>query len=215
MRGFRAWLTVRHFLLRFGSTGGYVVTSPVLTVLVGIYEHYWRITVPWWAYGVLLYAPLLIACFLAWKDEHRRALARAEEISPADWLALAKDFDAHQNVFAHWERRDSDYSWHLGTGSPQDPGRVNSLCHRAGQMLCKSPKFKNELDRLIGSQTNPVVRWLCFVKECNHLREDNTLQAESYVLGHPTGKTVVHGGTVMNVGKSSADACHHCAAIET
>ena len=142
----------------------------------------------------------------------RLAAEERKSIGRADWLQLAKDFEScPQQLRAEYSRHGlpGQDSWYIGGWTPSD--KCKSLCRMAGTMLISSRQVRYALSEEVRPVSDPIYRWLYFLKERRHL--DNYLFA---VETFPDGQTAgVYSGYINNLPEASAAACIDCAAKET
>ena len=125
----------------------------------------------------------------------------------ANWRDLAKDFDGlPERIRADWNRNgEGTESWRIAHQ------KCEGLCKLAGAMLVKSPNIVTELPQSLQSESDPMFRWLSFLKEKNYLS-----RIQYGVESAETGKEpkIILFGSIENVARVSAVVCIECAAME-
>jgi hypothetical protein len=137
----------------------------------------------------------------------------AEKTVREDWQRLATAFRAAPGfeVRADWSKASSGAeSWEI-RGGPEDCRECETLCRQAGTMLMKSPHILQTLPGSVQSHTNPLWRWLEFIKE-----QSGGLSRASYGMEQHDGgeQKPVYFGSLADVKAKSARACVDCATSE-
>lgn len=147
------------------------------------------------------------------EQELRDTISQLEtKASATDWKDLADRFkETDSFVTAHWYEDRGEATWQISPGDKQGK-EYASLCELAGSMLTRSPKVCAMLPDKVRSKSDPIERWLEFLKERGELhvtghgvvREGEGQETRSILLG-----------SIENLPGASRQACIHCAACET
>jgi hypothetical protein len=141
--------------------------------------------------------------------------SQAEKIHRDDWEKLAAHFKALPGfgVRADWFQHGSGAEiWSLH-GGPSDVRDVEALCRLAGTMLLKSPRVLEQLSNDVVTQTDPLDRWLVFLKEQNGGLDGRLLYGatrDKYGVERP-----YYSDCLSSVATVSSRVCLHCSAQET
>jgi hypothetical protein len=133
----------------------------------------------------------------------------------AEWKELAARFgmlDRFVSASWHCTRRNNatvNEKWDVGGIS--GGAKCETLCRYAGSLLLKSPKASSLLPDNIRAYSNPVWRWLFFLKE-NH----RAMESEIPLMGTESDgtKTIYLMGSIRALPAVSERICLECAAAE-
>lgn len=131
------------------------------------------------------------------QQEWKELATRFEKISPhvrADWQCQRK------------ENRTVDETWRLAGLFGETV--AETLCRYAGTLLAKSPSVIGQLSAATREQTDPVWRWLFFLKDTSpHFYRDP-------IYGTEADGTIYLMGGIRQLASASATACIECATAE-
>jgi hypothetical protein len=144
-------------------------------------------------------------------DEQREA-----GISPvAEWQELASKFkQASHNIRADWSQTINaenqtilDERWMIRGNARAE---CEALCKYAGAMLTRSPHVLSKLSEGVRSQTDPIWRWLYFLKE---LKRSHDVAVGNGIMKDST-KTISAYESIDDLASVSAIVCIECSADE-
>jgi hypothetical protein len=219
-----AMLPIRRFISAIGADWLARMSGP-LTVPFTVAAFFLPSTVAKISFTILAVIAALITCFRIWntaeteKEQLRAELAEAKKADApardwnAEWKELSGKFEkVGLDVSAQWQcnRRNNQTifeNWNLsGTYRKQ----CEALCVFAGALLLKSPNASPGLSELARQQSDPVWRWLFFLKE-NHNALSSGLGSLPQI---DSDGTIYLMGHISNLAVVSAQACMECAALE-
>lgn len=168
----------------------------------------------WTIYGTAALAILFlfISGFLAWRDQVRRCeellSASSKSNFPEEWGKLSAAFSsASRSARADWHtNRERRTTWHIACDSGPD-GEVASLCNVAGTLLTKSTEIADQLPAEIIRESDPMFRWLSYVKSLRGSSESSygqELDDKGEVLG------LIFFGSVRDIAAISSQICRDC-----
>jgi len=216
------WSVARHW--------GALVSGGVIIGLIGILQGI-GCHIPPAVYWVIAIVAIFVACYMAWNEERiqkEKAIAELGELKLAnasaargnrsfsqEWKELSGKFEkVGLDASAQWNcnRRNNQTileTWSL-SGTYRKP--CETLCKVAGTMLLKSPNACLGMSEFARGQSDPVWRWLFFLKE-NH----DAMSSNSPFGGLPPTDnegTIYLMGRIPNLAQVSALVCTECAALE-
>ena len=128
----------------------------------------------------------------------------------AEWKELAGRFEKLPNGIradCQIDRKDQTTTYDLWTIHGDYRGNCETLCKYAGIVLLKSPTVLKHVSEVAQQQSNPVWRWLYFLKDCG-LARSNGLPPIS------DDGTIHLLSSISDLAQSSARMCIDCAAQE-
>jgi hypothetical protein len=147
-------------------------------------------------------------------ESHIKALTAESHAGAKQWREMAERF-AKEDKFigAQWNRTSAGSElWHFSGGNTHN---IEALCRIAGTMLIKSQRVARELPSSVTTQTNPMYRWLLFIKDSNFRGIGNAMYGiEVGEDGNPTGG-IHFNDVVNNLSELSSRACIYCESLET
>jgi len=132
----------------------------------------------------------------------------ALRVSPADWRDMSDKFGAlvSSQISAQFQTTQNVTRWTLYDA------HCGALCTLAAAMLIASHSVSAHLSVAIKGETDPVSRWLDYLKETTHAASYRT---EYAVETLDSGEKLFHYlGRIDNVPRESAAACLRCSAQE-
>jgi len=135
-------------------------------------------------------------------------------VGSSEWKALAESFKEYtkSGTVANWQHSSlqNHERWDICADTRYATRQCESLCRLAGAMLARSPRVTADLPMEVASRSDPVARWLGFLKENYNAMEH---------VGHavePVGdkQNSILLGTIRELAPLSVSACIDSAARE-
>jgi len=182
----------------------------------------------WWALGspplVLIFvSAMFVAGYYAWREEHIAAHQKQTPEKPAnvlrrdwngDWKDLANEFRGYagHTLRADWYHTSAGEAWRICGGAEFSiVCAVEILCRNAGRLLVSSPNVSASLPADIKTLSDPMERWLYYMKKKGTFYRSGFVGTEQLNDG-----TIFHAysGNINSLPNAASNECLDCAGQE-
>jgi hypothetical protein len=131
-----------------------------------------------------------------------------------DWKDLSngfRDFTRHMGLRADWQHTSAGESWRICGEDSRTIHSVEVLCRTAGRLLVVSPRVSKSIPAEITAVSDPLERWLYYLKGKGSFYRNTTIATEQFEDGTTFN---AYGGSIQELARASANECLDCAGQE-